>query len=169
MSSQTKNDYALDADSVRSLARDALKHWPIEVATLELIKHRENAVFGVVTPDGDRFALRIHRPGYHSAAELQSELLWMQSLDTAGIRTPTVIANADGRLFHQLQSNDGSSEILCDLLAWVEGDQLGTIEEGIAQNSATVENTFQTIGCTAARLHNHAQRWSPPAGFTRRQ
>jgi Ser/Thr protein kinase RdoA (MazF antagonist) len=28
-------------------------------------------------------------------------------------------------------------------------------------------NTFRTIGVLAARLHNQAERWTPPTGFTR--
>jgi Ser/Thr protein kinase RdoA (MazF antagonist) len=95
--------YLLD-DSDKSsrfeaLAREALGHWGLTGAALRLIKQRENAVFAVTTREGERYALRIHRAGYHIDAELNSELEWMSALDQFGVRTPEVVAAADVSLF----------------------------------------------------------------------
>jgi len=155
------------SDRFFTLAEQALQHWPIQVSALNLIKHRENAVFAVTTGDGEQYALRVHRAGYHTAEELQSELQWMQALDAAGLHTATVIPSADGALFHRVRADEQNQEILCDLLAWVDGKPLGTIEDGVNEDTTSIERTFRIIGATAARLHNHAEHWTPPAGFRR--
>ena len=36
--------------------------------------------FRVAASDGRRYAIRVHRAGYHSDAELRSELQWMRAL-----------------------------------------------------------------------------------------
>ena len=59
---------------MRALAIEALKFWGVTGCEPELLKYRENAVFRVIAPDGRPAALRIHRHGYHSDAELRSEL-----------------------------------------------------------------------------------------------
>ena len=69
---------------LHDLARHALQHWDGEFAEIELVKFRENAVFSARRGDGQRVALRIHRNGYHCAAALRSELLWMDALAGAG-------------------------------------------------------------------------------------
>ena len=94
------------SDRFFTLAEQALQHWPIQVSALKLIKHRENAVFAVITGDGEQYALRVHRAGYHTAEELQSELQWMQALDAAGLHTATVIPSADGALFHRVRADN---------------------------------------------------------------
>ncbi len=67
------------------LASEALRHWAFPYRELSLIKYRENAVFKVVTEDGEPFALRLHRPGYHDDAALRSELQWLEALAGVGV------------------------------------------------------------------------------------
>ena len=69
-------DVASRAQRLEAAARDALQHWNMVDCELHLIKYRENAVFRVDCK-GIRRALRVHRYGYHSDAELLSELQWM--------------------------------------------------------------------------------------------
>ena len=53
-----------------------------------------------------------------------------------------------------------------DLFEWIEGEQLGSVEEGVNDEASVVE-TFSTIGELAARVHNQAVQWQLPEGFTR--
>ena len=76
---------------LRLLAVEALKHWGVTGCEPELLKYRENAVYRVMAPNGRPAALRIHRYGYHSDAELRSELNWMQALQADGIDVPNII------------------------------------------------------------------------------
>jgi Ser/Thr protein kinase RdoA (MazF antagonist) len=153
------------AKRLESAGHEALAHWGINGASLELIKHRENAVFGVEKGDL-KAALRLHRHGYHSDDELRSELQWMQALSEAGVKVPNVIPTTSNELFisHSASGLPGTLQI--DLFEWIDGEQLGSVEQGIA-DAAGVEATYAAIGELAARVHNQAASWSLPAGFVR--
>ena len=66
--------------ALKQFSETALSHWSLEGSQLSLIKYRENAVFEVLTSEQKRYALRIHRYGYHSDEELDAELRWMKAL-----------------------------------------------------------------------------------------
>jgi Ser/Thr protein kinase RdoA (MazF antagonist) len=158
---------AEQSERVARLGRRALLAWGIEPTALELLKYRENAVFRVVTTDGRRYALRIHRAGYHTDAELRSELQWMQALARDGFDVPTLVPTRAGALFTGATDADIPEPRQVDLFEWIEGSQLGSVEGGVDGDVATLTRTFHTVGALAARLHNQATRWQPPAGFTR--
>ena len=161
--------FALPPDAqiarLREAAVDVLHRWDVVDAELELIKHRENAVFRVASGDFQA-ALRLHRHGYHSDAELRSELEWMQALAEAGIHTPTIIPAADGELFVDYCADGLPGTLQVDLFEWIEGEQLGSVEGGVADESA-VEHTFGSLGELAAQVHNQAVSWRLPDGFVR--
>tara|TARA_R110001599_G_scaffold353462_1_gene592942 strand:- start:39778 stop:40803 length:1026 start_codon:yes stop_codon:yes gene_type:complete len=151
---------------MQSLAEIALQRWDFDARQLELIKYRENAVFCAITGEGTRYAVRIHRAGYHSDAELDSELQWISALATHGIQVPAIVPCSDGASF-AVVSGDGVPEPRqVDVFEWVEGRQLGAAEVGIADTSS-VSETYHTIGALAAQLHNQATAWTVPDGFTR--
>ena len=59
---------------------------------MHLLNVSENATYLVRDPDEGPSILRVHRLGYHSAAEIESELAWMDALRAeAGVRTPRVL------------------------------------------------------------------------------
>ncbi|MBB6520033.1 phosphotransferase enzyme family protein [Pseudoteredinibacter isoporae] len=147
-------------------AEEALALWGLQ-GTLSLIKHRENAVFALRTDSGDRFALRIHRAGYHCDEALQSELQWMMALAEAGISVPTVVPTPCGKFFAILDSSALPDARQVDLLAWVEGEQIGTIEEPLEDNPERVRYCYSSLGQLAARLHNHSAQWTLPENFKR--
>ena len=147
------------------MGRDALQYWNVHDATLHLIKYRENAVFRV-EQDGMRMALRLHRHGYHSDDGVRSELQWMRALEDAGIAVPVVIPAESGELFVKHAAPDLPGEIQIDLFEWIDGEQFGSIEEGIT-DEASIAETYTTIGELAARVHNQAVSWRLPAEFMR--
>lgn len=162
--------YRLDAEEqaarMARLAWTALAHWDIEAVDLALIKYRENAVFRVTDARGERYALRIHRAGYHSDTELRSELQWMHALDQHGIAVPAVLPTRDGALFVVVAADGVPEPRQVDIFAWIDGEQLGAVEAS-GQLSAPVGDTYRTIGALAARLHNQATTWRLPEGFQR--
>ena len=111
---------------LESAGRDSLTNWNIEGADLTLIKHRENAVFRV-EKEGFKAALRLHRHGYHSDAELQSELQWMQALSEAGISVPNVIPAKSGELFVSYPGDGLPGDLQIDLFEWIDCEQLGSV------------------------------------------
>ena len=114
-------------ERMTTAAGEVLAHWNLDGATLELIKYRENAVFSVERDDF-RGALRLHRSGYHSDAELRSELQWMQALDSTGIQVPEPIATATDDLFVRHSSDGLPGPLQVDLFKWIDGAQLGSVE-----------------------------------------
>jgi len=158
---------AAQADRLRELAHAALAHWDFGRCALKLIKFRENAVFEVTTGAGIRYALRIHRAGYHSDAELRSELQWMRALRESGFDVPGIVPDRSGALFLRISHEGVPEPRQVDVFEWIEGAQLGSVAGGVATDSTALVRTFHTVGALAARLHNQATRWPLPAGFTR--
>lgn len=162
--------YSLDDDDkaqrFHTLARAALPLWGFEGATITLIKQRENAVLRLDLSDGGRAAMRIHRAGYHTDAELRSELEWMKALDAHGVNTPRLIAAIDQSPFKTVSVPEIPESRQIDVLDWVEGSAAGSIEQGVADDAAARDN-FHIIGTLLARMHNFAEQWAIPADFTR--
>lgn len=153
------------AERLKVAGHEVLRHWDIVDAELDLIKYRENAVFSVKHSSG-RHALRMHRSGYHSDTELRSELQWMQALDEAGIAVPIVVPTKTDAVFVNCGGDGLPGLIQTDLFEWIEGEQLGSVEDGITDES-DVGVMFSTIGEIAARVHNQASNWTLPEGFVR--
>lgn len=152
-------------DHLHGLATQALEAWGLTGAELSLIKFRENAVFCVKTPAGVRYALRIHRSGYHSEQSLRSELLWVDTLAREGIDVPRPIPSTTGKFLVKVNRSDDVRHV--DLFAWIDGQQLGNFETNSAPSPESVSETYTTIGQIAARLHNHTSQWTPPENFER--
>lgn len=149
-----------------SLASAALPHWQ---GSFELtpIKYRENAVFAARGAGGVRAALRVHRHAYHSDAALASELMWMEALSKAGIPAPALIRTSAGGPFATVSHGEVPEPRQVDMLTWLDGETLGSIENGLNAESAEVEVLFRQIGGFAARLHDHGTHWRRPATFVR--
>ncbi len=156
-------------DHVTQLAQAALPHWLLDGAALELIKYRENGVFKVTTAAGKRYALRVHRPGYHSQAAIHSELEWMAALAMAGLDIPQVVPTASGELLITQSTQQIQEPRVVDLFEWVDGEILRVhLDRAIGEkNTAEIKRLFEQVGETMAQLHNHAAVWKAPAGFTR--
>jgi len=151
---------------MQALALLALQEWDLRVARLVPLKVRENAVFRVDLADGGRAVLRVHRPGYHSDEELDSEFLWLRALEAAGIAVPRAIGSRRGRDFEVVQTPAvGARQV--DVFEWIEGSQLGSVETGLTGDAAAIADQYFTIGAIAARMHNQAAGWQPPATFRR--
>ena len=151
---------------LQRLAEKSLEAWGLS-AELQLIKHRENAVYRVQTTQGQKYALRVHRSNYHTDASLRSELAWMQALDQAGIGVPKPVPTVQGELFAVVSIDELPEPRQVDLLTWVDGEQLGSVEDGLGDNAAEIDHIYREIGRVAASVHNQATQWRVPANFER--
>jgi Ser/Thr protein kinase RdoA (MazF antagonist) len=160
---------AQQAERFATFARQAITRWGITPdADLVLLKHRENAVFRVQEPEiGQKFILRIHRFNYHSDPELRSELQWMQVLHHDGIPTPTVLPSRQNHLFEVVACDAVPEPRQCDLLSFIEGKQLGSIEGAGKEDTEELLSNYRLVGALTARLHNHASTWDVPPAFSR--
>jgi Ser/Thr protein kinase RdoA (MazF antagonist) len=154
-------------DRMTELATLALAEWDLSGSVLELMKHRENTVFKVTSPAGERFAMRVHRAGYHSDAELASELQWLESLRAAGVATTEAVPCRSGASFAKVGTQRVPEGRQVDMLAWVPGAAIGSVEDGVALDERTMSQVYELAGEQAALIHDHGQNWRRPAGFTR--
>ncbi|WP_193748082.1 phosphotransferase enzyme family protein [Leisingera sp. ANG-DT] len=132
--------------------------WGMDGAEKRLIATRENQVYRV-DHAGRAYALRLHRPGYRTDAELWSELQWMNAAAEGGLHVPAPIPSTSGEFLHVA---DG---IQVDVLTWLSGAPVGKTGEDLAAADRT--GLFYGIGREMARLHAVSDRWTPPAGFSR--
>jgi Ser/Thr protein kinase RdoA (MazF antagonist) len=149
------------------IARKAIQLWDVRSAGLCLLKMRENAVYRVDCESGRRLVLRVHRPGYHSDAALRSESEWISALADAGLRVPRVVLSKQGKTFERVSVSTACDARQVDVLEWIEGLQLGSVENGIAGDVTQVEKKYGVLGEIAARLHNQSAQWQSSPEFER--
>jgi Ser/Thr protein kinase RdoA (MazF antagonist) len=127
-------------------------------ARLALLCQSENATF-VLEDQGRRYALRLHRTGYHQRADIESELAWLAALHEAGFDVPQAVPGIDGALVQTIPAEEeGGEPRHAVLFHWIEGDM----------PTDTVDpHTFEQLGMLTARLHQHSRHWQTPAGFQR--
>ncbi|BBO89718.1 phosphotransferase enzyme family protein [Desulfosarcina ovata] len=141
---------------------EALLHeWELPASSgVSLLNISENATFVARDPAGERSIIaRVHRPGYHTRQEIESELSWIDSLCKAGIVSTAapLPLNSGGRIAEF--SYNGESRL-------VVGFEFLPGSEPAPQND--LKSDFYALGAITARLHDHSQRWRVPAGFVRK-
>jgi Ser/Thr protein kinase RdoA (MazF antagonist) len=140
---------------IDELAAAALTRYPLSAdATATLVNVSENHTYRV--DDGDRsYALRVHRPGYRTAPQIASELVWVDALREQGaVHTPVTVPSRSGE---RVVDVDGRNVVLFEWLPGVVPDPDG--DDVIAG--------FRTLGAVSARMHAHARGWRTPRGFDR--
>ncbi len=155
------------AARIERLACRALPEWGLGDACVELVKYRENAVFSVTSGEGARYALRVHRPGYRSDAQIRSEMQWMAALADVGVRTPEVVPTRSGDVLTRSRAEGVPEARQCDLFSWIDGAQLGRLEDGVEGDARKVADAYRTLGRLAATVHEHGASWPRPGGFAR--
>jgi len=159
------NDQGLYQDNfIEALRRGlagVLHRWELSVQTgLNLLCISENATFRADDPKtGQSLVIRVHRPGYHSRAEIESELQWLAALGDAGILpTAQPVATTDGE--HLVAFEDAGDSRDCVAFSLLPGVE--------PEESGDLDGWFRHLGEITAKLHAHARSWTPPAGFTRK-
>lgn len=144
---------------MNTVLKQALRAWGAQ--HVRMIKDRENAVHEVRVA-GKPAALRLHRPGYQSAAAIQSELDWMEALAGKGMRVPSPIPTTDGHLVFSMGNDQ-----LATMVTWVEGAPIG--EGGVPLDGSVADQTalYRQVGAEIAKLHNLTDEITLPDGFTR--
>jgi Ser/Thr protein kinase RdoA (MazF antagonist) len=124
-------------------------------ATAELCNVSENHTFRVEDPEKGTFALRVHRPGYRTAQQIESELQWLDALRADGaVDTCVPVAAPSGERVVDLGTHN---VVLWEWLPGAEPDPSGD----------EVFDGFRTLGAVSARMHLHARAWTLPSGFDR--
>jgi len=148
---------------VNSQAATAVSAWGGSLAPPRLISHRENAVFDVTLRNGTRAALRLHRPGYCSIAEIKSELWWTSALATAGFAVPSPIETQSGELIQHLENGQ-----VATVLSWVNGQEIGHSGTPLPGSLSAQIALYKNLGGLLAQLHALSDGLALPREFTRR-
>jgi Ser/Thr protein kinase RdoA (MazF antagonist) len=148
---------------IDALAAQAAAFWPQITSKPVLVMHRENTVFRVQTTGGPH-ALRLHRPGYHSDAALQSELDWMAMLAHNGMQVPAPALSREAAFLVVLK---GETPRRASLLSWLAGKPMGETRAPLALTGRARTGLFRKIGQEMARMHAMTDAWALPAGFER--
>ncbi len=128
-----------------------------DITTLNI---SENATFKAVDPNtGKPIILRVHRPGYHTRDEIESELEWIHDLRREGIvATPKPLPRQDGSYIGSMfAAGDDRHVVAFEFMSGSEPAQGDGIVTG-----------FRELGAISARLHRHARAWKRPAAFRRK-
>jgi Ser/Thr protein kinase RdoA (MazF antagonist) len=98
------------------IAAAALEAYDLPNPRLRPIRIFNNAVFEVRS-DTAKYALRVHRKAMRTRKNVESELVFLQSLDFAAapIAAPKPIPTADGELVVAIEGR------VCSLLSWIDG------------------------------------------------
>jgi Ser/Thr protein kinase RdoA (MazF antagonist) len=130
-------------------------------ATAALCNVSENHTYRVDDPaTGRAYALRVHRPGYRTAPQIESELQWLDALRRDGaVDTCVPVPALTGERVVQV-SADGLGSRNVVLFEWLPGT------EPDPEGPEAVAG-FRTLGTVSARMHAHARAWPRPPGFDR--
>lgn len=147
-----------ETGSAVRVGEQAARRWGLGAPATRLISVSENETFLLCLPDGQRFILRVHRPGYQSRAGIESELAWLDALERdTELAIARPVAGVDGRRLQVLDI--GGQPRHAVLFHFVQGREPDP-SEGLV-------GLFGVVGAMAARLHLQVSHWQRPPGFQR--
>ncbi|CAM3717662.1 serine/threonine protein kinase [Vibrio aerogenes CECT 7868] len=147
----------LTDQQITYLAQQLLQTYPSQYAgQIRLLCRSENATFKITTAR-HRYAMRIHRCGYHNKNNILSELAWLNALRETGIIVPEAIAGNNGDYVQTITSADGTIRHAV-LFHWIDGDM---------PTSEVNPESFQQLGAITAHLHQQSRQWDKPDYFDR--
>lgn len=150
-----------------SAALEALQQFPLDVASLEPVAESENVTFRVKVLSSSRdFVLRLHRPGYNTLEELESERRWCAALADAGLHVQRAVPTLAGAGFCQVEIPGDLCPRYAGVTTWLPGVPLSAYLETL-DDTAERQRIFREIGEMAALLHNQSAAWSVPPEFER--
>ena len=143
---------------LQRIAKAALVRYDLPAgATATMINLSENATYRI-DAGGQRWALRVHREGYHSKTAIGSELAWLMALRQDGaVTTPVPRKGRNGDLIQMVEPKDGPVRHVV-LFDW---------ETGAEPSEAELLGPFEVLGAATARMHLHARAWKRPPNFER--
>jgi Ser/Thr protein kinase RdoA (MazF antagonist) len=144
---------------LKRLAEAALTEYDLPGARLAPFAHAFNATFKVTDAEDNRYTLRVTRPGKSTVAQVQSELAWLAALhrDTELI-VPDPVPTRTGPLLVVAAVLGVPEPRICALFRWIPGRFV---------RDRLMPHHLEQVGRLTARLHDHAQDFQPPLGFTR--
>ena len=147
---------------LEKVAKNAVPHYDVPAdAGVELINLSENATYRVDDHTaGRKWALRVHREGYHSLAAIKSEHAWTDALrEQAGVITPVIMPGRDGENIQSVEAEGmpgGARNVV--MFDW---------ESGVEPPEENLLGPFELLGRVSAQMHHHSRNWQRPNWFER--
>ncbi|MBY8974798.1 phosphotransferase [Rhodobacteraceae bacterium NNCM2] len=148
-------------ESLRAGAQSLTSGWGLSPQTeVSLLTVSENATFRADDPErAAPLILRVHRPDYHSRAEIMSELAWIDALRAEEIvPIPAPVPQTGGDLIAGVDAAGAMRDVVA--FEFMSGHEPAPSDD--------LEDGFRDLGAISARLHGHARRWARPGGFARK-
>lgn len=145
-------------------AWEAAPRFGLTPTEINILSHSENVVCELRRTDGQPLVMRLHRPGYNTLAELESEVVWVSALGQAGVPVPTAVPTIDGGHYTAVEIDGQTVQV--GVVEWVEGAPLGS---PTTAGGPEVVDHYHRIGQLSASVHAHHANWPPPEGFVRRR
>ena len=141
--------------------RGTVGAWGLSPETkVSLLNISENATYRADDPNAAApVILRVHRPNYHTRAEIVSELAWIDALRAEQVAPiPAILDLVEGgRIAGMSVSGETRDVIAFEFMAGAEPSPGDDLTEG-----------FRRLGAISASLHEHAKRWNRPSAFERK-
>lgn len=148
-------------ETLRQGAESLSASWGLSSDTkVTLLTVSENATFRADDPArAAPIILRVHRPGYHTRAEIESELSWIDALradQVVDIPAPLNVTEG-GHIASFDLKGENRDVVAFEFMPGTEPSAEDDLVPG-----------FHNLGAINARLHAHVQSWPLPKGFVRK-
>ncbi len=119
--------------------------------TVKLLNYSENAMYLISDSVAeDKRILRVGRPGYHLKEEIESEIVWLKSIDeTTTVEVPSPILGKDGQYVQTVKLAGDPQDYYCTMYTFLEGVAPDT------DNEEKLIRVFEQIGEITAHFHDH--------------
>ena len=142
----------------------ALGHFDVDAIAITFVSASENTVYRIETREGQCYALRVHRPGYHSITELESEHAWTTALSDAGVQTPRPIPTREGGSYATVPYGDAGETRYVGLIEWLDGEPMTAL---LDRGDPGLVAACERLGELIAGMHRQTDAFTPPPGFAR--
>ena len=148
-------------ERLRTGAVTLVDEWGLSPRTeVTLLNVSENATFRADDPERESpVVLRVHRPGYHTRREIESELSWLEALqaDEVAHIAPALECRSGGHIAAFDLDGEPRDVVAFRFMPGAEPSPDENLVRG-----------FRDLGAISARLHGHARAWQRPDWFTRK-
>jgi Ser/Thr protein kinase RdoA (MazF antagonist) len=150
---------ALDEESqvevLRRVALDAGAAFGLVVTEVALVLHAYNTTFRLDTDDSRRLALRVNTNSKSTPSHIAAQQAWQHALAAeTDVPVPDPVATPEGAWQVRVDCPEWGGALHATVASWLEGDDVGQCDEVQAV----------ALGRTMAALHDHAERFTLPAG-----
>lgn len=140
----------LPSHDEQELAAKMLEAYGLTATAVTPVRSWNTSVVRADTARGS-YALRLHRPGFRSEAQIRGELAFLEHLVSCELAVPVPVPTSTGELL--LRSEEGLAPRYCDVTTWLEG---------VVRRQLEPTDAYQ-LGVMLARIHLAARAFVLPS------